>query len=444
MSTSQQTLFIGGLVFDGLGKTLAGHGVLVQDGRIARVAPAAEFEGYAGRKVDTAGMTLMPSLADCHVHLVYTGGPDPNAQMNKQGPAQITLTALENAQASLRGGVTALRDCGGKDYLEFGVRDAIARGVPGPAIRASGRIICMTGGHGNRIGRVADGCEEVVKAVREQVHAGCDLVKIMATGGVMTPGVSPMDAHYSFAEMKAGVHEAKRFRKSTASHAQGTEGILNAVRAGIDSIEHGIFMDEECLREMLEARTYLVPTIAAVRNIVANADNGIPAYAVEKARAVEQRHRESIQMYYKAGGRIAMGTDAGTPFNLHGENAMELAYMVEFGMTPVDALVAGTSRGHDLMGMDGHGAIQDGNAADLLLVQGDPTEDIMKAADKRFHVAVLQGGVVQAARCPDKVRPDAPRWRAPMKTGRCAQGASARNIATPASRGRQGALSACP
>ena len=204
--------------------------------------------------------------------------------------------------------------------------------------------------------------------MREQVHAGCDLVKIMATGGVMTPGVSPMDAHYSFAEMKAGVHEAKRFRKSTASHAQGTEGILNAVRAGIDSIEHGIFMDEECLREMLEARTYLVPTIAAVRNIVANADNGIPAYAVEKARAVEQRHRESIQMY-KAGGRIAMGTDAGTPFNLHGENAMELAYMVEFGMTPVDALVAGTSRGHDLMGMDGHGAIQDGNAADLLLVQ---------------------------------------------------------------------------
>ncbi|MBR8652796.1 amidohydrolase family protein [Achromobacter sp. Marseille-Q0513] len=401
MSTSQQTLFIGGLVFDGLGKTLAGHGVLVQDGRIARVAPAAEFEGYAGRKVDTAGMTLMPSLADCHVHLVYTGGPDPNAQMNKQGPAQITLTALENAQASLRGGVTALRDCGGKDYLEFGVRDAIARGVfPGPAIRASGRIICMTGGHGNRIGRVADGCEEVVKAVREQVHAGCDLVKIMATGGVMTPGVSPMDAHYSFAEMKAGVHEAKRFRKSTASHAQGTEGILNAVRAGIDSIEHGIFMDEECLREMLEAQTYLVPTIAAVRNIVANADNGIPAYAVEKARAVEQRHRESIQMYYKAGGRIAMGTDAGTPFNLHGENAMELAYMVEFGMTPVDALVAGTSRGHDLMGMDGHGAIQDGNAADLLLVQGDPTQDITKAADKRFHVAVLQGGVVQAGALP--------------------------------------------
>lgn len=401
MTATRQTLFIGGQIFDGKGKVLRDHGVLVEGQRILRVAPAGEFEGFGGIKVNTAGMMLLPSLADCHVHLVYTGSADPNAQLNKQGPAQITLTALENAQASLRGGVTALRDCGGKDYLEFGVRDAIARGVfPGPAIKASGRIICMTGGHGNRIGRIADGCDDVVRAVREQVHAGCDLVKIMATGGVMTPGVSPMDAHYSFDELKAGVHEAKRFRKSTASHAQGTQGILNAVRAGIDSIEHGIFMDDDCLREMLEAETYLVPTIAAVRNIIANADNGIPAYAVEKARAVEQRHRESFQMYYKAGGRIAMGTDAGTPFNLHGDNAMELAFMVEFGMTPVDALIAGTSRGHDLMGMDQHGVIADGNVADLLLVQGDPTEDILKAADKRFHVAVLRNGEVAAGALP--------------------------------------------
>lgn len=401
MSATPQTLFIGGKVFDGRGQVLPNHGVLVEGKNVARVAPAGEFTGLAGRRVDTGGMTLMPGMADCHVHLVYTGSADPHVQMSKQGPAQITLTALENAQAALRGGFTALRDCGGKDYLEFGVRDAIARGVfPGPTIKASGRIICMTGGHGNRIGRVADGCEEVVKAVREQVHAGCDLVKIMATGGVMTPGVSPMDAHYSFDEMKAGVHEAKRFRKSTASHAQGTQGILNAVRAGIDSIEHGIFMDEQCLSEMLAAETYLVPTIAAVRNIVANADNGIPAYAVEKARAVEQRHRESIQMYYKAGGRIALGTDAGTPFNLHGDNAMELAYMVEFGMTAVDALIAATSRGHDLMGMDGHGVVEQGGVADLLLVHGDPTEDITRAADKRFHVAVLRNGEVVAGALP--------------------------------------------
>src|SRR5690606_16910388 len=124
-----------------------GHAVLVEGGRVARVAPAGQFEGYAGRRVDTAGMTLMPGLADCHVHLVFTGGADPHAQMSRQGPAQITLTALENAQAALRGGITAVRDCGGKDYLEFGVRDAIARGTfPGPTIKAAGRMICMTGG----------------------------------------------------------------------------------------------------------------------------------------------------------------------------------------------------------------------------------------------------------------------------------------------------------
>src|SRR5690606_17684817 len=397
MNNPETMLFIGGAVFDGRGERLDDHAVLVEGASIARVAPAAQFEGYAGRKVDTRGMTLIPGLADCHVHLVFTGSADPHAQMSRQGPAQITLTALENAQAALRGGITAVRDCGGKDYLEFGVRDAIARGAfAGPTIRAAGRMICMTGGHGNRTGRVADGCDEVVKAVREQVHAGCDLVKIMATGGVMTPGVHPMDAHYSFDEMRAGVHEAKRFSKSTASHAQGTEGILNAVRAGIDSIEHGIFMDEQCLREMLESQTYLVPTIAALRNILDNAERGIPSYVVDKARAVEQRHRESFQMYYRAGGRIAIGTDAGTPFNRHCRHAHELAYMVEFGMTPSDALVAGTSRAHDLMGLADRGFVAAGAVADLLLVRGNPTQDIGRAADAQHHVAVFKQGVLVA------------------------------------------------
>ena len=398
---TEAMLFTGGRVFDGLGQTLDGHAVLVEGGQVSRVAPAGEFHGYAGRKIDTSGMTLMPGLGDCHVHLVYTGGADPNGIMSKQTPGEITLTALENAQTALKGGITAVRDCGGKDYLEFSVRNAIARGAfMGPTIRAAGRMICMTGGHGNRMGRIADGVDDVVRAVREQVHAGCDLVKIMATGGVMTPGVNPMDAHYTAEEMRVGLHEAKRFHKSTASHAQGTEGILNAVRGGVDSVEHGIYMDDECLREMLERQTYLVPTIAALKNILDNADKGIPPYAVEKARNVAERHRESFKMYYKAGGRIALGTDAGTPYNLHGENALELAFMVEFGMTPVDALVAGTSRAHDLMGLINAGRILKGAQADLLLVKGDPTQDIACAARRANHVAVLKGGVVAAGALP--------------------------------------------
>lgn len=389
-------LFTGGIVFDGQARQ-DGMAVLVEGAQIRAIAPVGEFSGYAGPTVDTTGHTLMPGLIDCHVHLVYTGSNDPKTTMAKMSPADITLTALENAQKSLSGGVTAVRDCGGKDYLEFSVRDAVNAGkFPGPTIHAAGRMICMTGGHGNAMGRVADGCEEVVKAVREQIHAGCDLVKIMATGGVLTPRVDPQDAHYTADEMRVGVQEAKRFRRRTASHAQGTEGILNAVRAGIDSIEHGIFMDDQCLEEMLAARTTLVPTIAALHNILINADRGVPAFIVEKAQRVAERHKASFQMYYRAGGRIALGTDAGTPYNLHGLNAQELALMVDFGMTPVDALIAGTRHGADLMGLDDQGRIAAGAAADLLLVAGDATTDIRCAATPESHRAVLKKGVVVA------------------------------------------------
>ena len=387
-------LFRGGRIFDGRQALAEGFAVLVDGARIARVAPQDAFAGYAGPVVDTTGCTLLPGLIDCHVHLCYTGSADPRATLQKMGTGQIVLTMLANAGRTLAGGVTAVRDCGGKDHLEFAVRDAIEQGTfRGPTIRAAGRMICMTGGHGNVLARVADGCDEVVKAVREQVHAGCDLVKIMATGGVMTPGVDPRDAHYSAAEITAGVHEAKRFRRRTASHAQGTQGILNAVRAGIDSIEHGIYMDEQCLEEMLAAGTFLVPTVAAVQNILRNADSGaIPPYAVEKARAVAERHRSSFRLYHRAGGRIAMGTDAGTPFNRHGENAQELAFMVEWGMTPAEALTAATTRGAELMGLEAAGVIADGMAADLLLVRGDPTAEIAAAADPLNHVAVYKNG----------------------------------------------------
>ena len=174
-----------------------------------------------------------------------------------------------------------MRDCGGKDYLEFAVRDAVNRGTfPGPTIRAVGRMICMTGGHGNHIARIADGADDVVKAVREQIHAGCDQVKIMATGGVMTPGVNPEDAHYSAEEMAAGIAEGHRFHKKSASHAQGSQGILNAVLGGVDSIEHGIFMDERCLEEMVRRKPALVPTLAAVGRILKFAYQGIPYYVV--------------------------------------------------------------------------------------------------------------------------------------------------------------------
>ncbi len=387
-----ETLYIGGLVFDGLGTRLEGHGVLTDGDKIKRVAPAAEFEGFAGETVDTAGGTLLPGLIDCHVHLIFVGAADPYSVLVKQNAADVTLTALQNAQITLRAGITAIRDCGGKDFLELSVRNMVNRGVfPGPTIHCSGKMICMTGGHGNRNGRVADGPDEIVKAVRENIHAGTDMIKIMATGGVVTPGVNPEDAHYSFEEMQAGVSEARRFHKRTASHAQGTLGILNAVRAGINSIEHGIFMDDECLGEMKSHGTYLVPTLTAIDAMLQHSDK-VPAYMMEKVERVAERHAQSFKEAYEAGIPIAMGTDAGTPFNLHGANTQELRLMVKRGMTAADTLVATTSNGADLMGLPELGRIAEGAQADLLIVDGDPVADIEMAADTANHRRVVKAG----------------------------------------------------
>ncbi len=387
------TLYHGGLVFDGKGILLEQHGVLVDAERISKVAPLGVFDNYSGKVVDTTGATLMPGLVDCHVHLCFTPSADPDATLSSQSAGEITMTALANAQTTLSNGVTAVRDCGGKDFLEFAVRDAINRGLfDGPTIYASGQMICMTGGHGSRWGRVADGCDNVITAVREQIHRGCDMVKIMATGGILTQGVEPEDSHYSAEEMLAGVAEAKRFRRRTASHAQGTEGILNAVRAGIDSIEHGIFLDDRCIEEMLKNGTYLVPTIAALKNILINSGAGIPAYVVEKVERMAEQHRRSFLAFYQAGGKIALGTDAGTPFNNHGKNSQELAHMVEFGMSEKDALIAGTFNGADLMGLKDTGNIVAGAVADLLIVEGNPLQDISLVADSSNHRMVLKAG----------------------------------------------------
>ncbi len=400
-------MFSGGLVFDGEHTLLEGHGVVVAGDHIAGVAPIGEFDGFDGDRIDTAGATLLPGLFDCHVHLVHDGAADPFARMERMSDAEITLLALQNAQRNLRGGITSVRDCGGKDYLEFAVRDACnAKLFSGPTVRAAGRMICMTGGHGNRIGRIADGVDDVVKAVREQVHAGSDLIKLMATGGVMTPGVNPEDAHYSAEEMAAGIAEGNRFHKPCASHAQGRDGILNAVRGGIDSIEHGIFMDERCVEEMVERGVYLVPTLSALRNILGNRDRGIADYVVEKSERVSETHRRSIKMFYEAGGKLAMGTDAGTPFNYHGENALELRYMVDVGIGPLDAVAAATSQAADLNRLADRGRIKEGAAADLLIVNGNPADDIDVVADRANHRAVYKDGELVAGSPTAQARPN--------------------------------------
>lgn len=393
-NTADQTLFRTARVFLPDGQLLQDHAVLVEAGKVKAIEPSAKFKSFVGEVTHFGDATLLPGLIDCHVHLLFSGVGNPSKELDDMRPGDIVLRALENAQLTLRGGVTAVRDCGGKDYLEFSVRDACnRRQFPGPTIRAAGRMICMTGGHGNTIGRIADGPDDVIKAVREQIHAGSDFVKIMATGGVMTRGVDPRQTHYSAQEMVAGVGEATRFGKPSASHAQGTEGILNATRAGISSIEHGIYMTDECIGEMIERGTVLVPTLAAVNNIVSNPDGGIPEWALNKATEVAAIHREAIKSFADAGGLIAMGTDAGTPYNLHGLNSQELALMVEVGMTPAQALIASTLNAANLMRLPTQGRIEVGADADFLIVQGDPLQDIACVADSDKHHMVVKRGV---------------------------------------------------
>ncbi|MBE0546190.1 MAG: amidohydrolase family protein [Rubrivivax sp.] len=395
-------LFHNGAIFDGNALLPAEWALLVDGDRIAALGPLAGFEGYAGPRTDISGQTLLPGLIDCHAHLTLSGDLDGfGGALTRFSRAGLTLRALENAQACLRGGITALRDCGGVDHVEIAVRDACNSGrLLGPTLRVAGRCICMTGGTNAAVARVADGPTDIVKAVREQVHAGCDCIKLMATGGVLSPGTDVDDAQYTQAELEAGVAEARRFGKPVATHAIGAAGILNAARAGVDSIEHGVFLTDESLREMLARQVFLVPTLAAITHICANLDQGFSAEVVAKANKVALASRRSVRRYHEAGGRIAMGADTGTPFNPHGSNARELQYLVEAGMAAVDALQSATANAADLLRLPTRGRLKDGFMADLLLVDGDPTRDISRVAERSHHRGVFKGGVGVPQRLP--------------------------------------------
>ncbi|MBS0518108.1 MAG: amidohydrolase family protein [Proteobacteria bacterium] len=386
-------LFEGGAIFDGEVLQRDGWAALIEGETIAEVGPCAAFDGYGGPRRDIAGLTLLPGLIDAHAHLTLSGTIDGFSSSLAVSRARLTLSALENAQACLQGGITALRDCGGVDHVELAVRDACNSGRhPGPTIRAAGKFICMTGGANYSVARIADGPTEIVAAVREQIHVGCDCIKLMATGGVLTPGNAVEQAHYTCEELAVGVREAKRFAKPVASHAIGAAGALNAARAGVDSIEHGVFLTDECIREMLARQIFLVPTLAATTNIMANLQNGFSAEVREKVERAAQSHRRSVKAYHDAGGRIAMGADTGTPFNPHGRNAQELRYMVDAGMSPVAALTAATVNGAALLQLPTRGRIRKGCIADLLLVAGDPTRDIECVADRTNHRGVFKSG----------------------------------------------------
>ena len=403
-------LYIGGLVFDGVAAPVEGRGVVVENGRILRIAPAGEFAGFSGTRIDTAGHTLMPGMIDCHVHLMLSGEPSVLSSFRAVTPQDAVMRGLELAQATLRGGVTAVRDLAGRDYLEIAIRDTINAGFQlGPTIHCAGKLICMTGGHGWYMGRETDGALDVVTAVRENIKAGADLIKFIATGGVATPNVDPLLAQLTLEELTAGVAEARRFGRKSTAHAQGAPGIRNAIDAGVASIEHGFQLTDELIVDMKARGVYLVATLAALDRTLSRPD-AIPAYIAEKGRRFYEMHRDSVIRYHRAGGRLAMGTDAGTPFNFHGENVQELKLMVDLGIAALDALRAATGNAADLIGFTDRGRIREGFWADLLLVRGNPAEDIRAASDRANHRLVLKGGVDVHATLGPPLKPSAPRF----------------------------------
>lgn len=374
------TYFANATLFDGRAlKTKAG--ALVANGTIAWVGAHARAprEARAAHEVDGAGKTLTPGLIDCHVHLCFDGTADFVGEAREMtNDAVATVKAVRNAARNLEHGVTTVRDLGAPGAVSIEVARAVARGViPGPRILAAGRALTITGGHGHNLGlaREVDGPEAVRKAVREEIRAGARVIKVIATGGVLTPGVTADFTAFTPEELEAAVDEAHTWERTVAAHAIGPAGIVHAVSAGVDSVEHGSMLTTEGARVMKERGTFLVPTISAIRGMVEHPDE-VPAYAVEKATALADEARDAFRRAHRSGVLLACGTDAGTPFNPHGNAPLEIVRMVEWGMTPLRAMQAATSGAAQLLRLPDAGTVEAGSAADLVMYDANPIEQI--------------------------------------------------------------------
>ena len=383
-------------VVDGRGRALPRATVLIKGDRIAAVDDARRVSTPRGAiRIDGRGLTLLPGLMDCHVHLCLGGDADVVQTIQQDDPALTLLKAARHARQTLEAGFTTVRDVGSRDHSIFQLARAVESGLlPGPRIVAAGRAICMIGGHARFIGQEADGPDAVVAAVQAQLDAGAQVVKFIASGGVLTPGTSPDSAQMTPEELAAGMTAARRAGRRVAAHAHSAQGMKNAIRAGAHSIEHATLMDEEAAALMKTHGVHMVPTLSALATTAGcGLACGVPETAVAKAKAMVARHKSSFKMARRAGIAIAMGTDAGTPFNFHGENAQELERMVALGMTPMEAIVSSTSVAARLIGIDDRvGTIEPGKLADLVLVRGNPLARITLLQDRERIVGVMQAG----------------------------------------------------
>jgi imidazolonepropionase-like amidohydrolase len=394
-----KTILAGGQVFDARSGSLSTADVLIEDGRIADVGSRLDGD----RSVDVTGRALLPGLFDCHTHVMI--GHIDMWKMLQRPFSLMFYEAEHHLAATLDIGITTVRDAGGAD---LGVKTAIEQGlIRGPRMQISIRMLSQTGGHGDEWmasgahvpffmeypgspSALVDGPEEMRRKVRELIRDGADVLKVAVSGGVLSPRDDPRHPHFRTEELEMLVKEASMAGRWVMAHAQSTEGIKNGIRAGIRSIDHGVYLDDEAISMMLERGTYLVPTLVAPQGVLDAADQGaqIPEESLRKAREVVDIHRESFRKAVAAGVKVAMGTDSGvTP---HGENLRELSLMADGGMTPAQAITATTLVAAELMGLENElGSIEPGKRADVVVVEGDPFD--LKTLAERIEVVYKDG-----------------------------------------------------
>jgi imidazolonepropionase-like amidohydrolase len=400
-----------GTLIDGTGGApIRDASVVVEDGRIRSVGATGSLDLPHGpvHEIDARGGYILPGFIDTHVHLTIEGF---DLARDMATPFSMRFfKAVAHMRRTLDAGITSVRDAGGADA---GMRLAVESGVvSGPRLQISIAVLTITGGHGDfwmRSGNEfqlippypgfpdgrCDGVDAVRQKVREVLRAGADVIKICATGGVMSPTDHPEFTQFSPVELDVIVREAAYRRGvKVMAHAQGAEGVKSALRAGVHSIEHGIYLDDEAIDLMLERGAFLVPTLLAPLSVVETGEaTGMPEHAIDKAREVIDAHRDSIRRAHAAGVKIAMGTDAGVM--PHGTNLRELGLMVDIGMTPMQAIVATTKVAAECLGWQERlGTLEAGKLADVVVATKDPLADVRALEDTAAIALVMQGGVV--------------------------------------------------
>ncbi|MEO1246840.1 MAG: amidohydrolase family protein [Pseudomonadota bacterium] len=382
------------------GETVADPVIEIRNDRIVSVTPGGSIP-VGARTIDLGNATLLPGLADLHTHLTYSV-TDFGYESLAVSDTDAAIRGVQNARKTLLAGFTAARNLGASGYADVSLRNAIDDGrVPGPRLQVSGPSIGITGGHcdenrlpaeyGARSGGVADGPWAVRQKVRENKKYGADVIKFCATGGVLSKGTNPGARQYTLEEMQAIVDEAHRLGMQVAAHAHGTEGILFAIRAGVDSVEHTSLMDDEGMRLARRNGTFLsVNAYTPVYMLASGEEAGMLPESLEKARNLAEKRFATYRRLIAAGARIVYGSDSGT--YPHGDNAKQFSVYVDLGMTPLQAIRSATTVAAESLGWAGDiGAIAPGYFADIIAVEGNPLDDVSVLENVSF---VMQGGKV--------------------------------------------------